>query len=344
MRARNIKPGIFKNEQLAACSIGARWLFPGLWCLADWCGRLEDRPLRIKMEIFPADGIAVEPLLEELVGAGLIVRYRASGPDGEQGYIWIPKFRRHQTPHQNERCIPSRIPACPEDDEGDLKKGSLESGVCRKGKVMDNGQLTMDNGERKAMDDGERRTTIVLREDSGSAPGVERECDRSTRAESRILNPESGMLNADTRKPNPESGKRNGESPRGAVSVSAVLPGVGFDGGLAGRQVTLGRLMALGDGAEYGPWWEVVLARMAACDGLGVVLEALQRAEDAQDAVVRKAKDMGLLSKPQNFVAAACGKWLKAHGSGLPRPPGPSRVVAPGGNGLDGRRGFGGRM
>lgn len=312
MRARNIKPGIFKNEQLAACSIGARWLFPGLWCLADWCGRLEDRPLRIKMEIFPADGIAVDPLLDELVAAGLIVRYRAAGPDGEQGYIWIPKFRRHQTPHQNERCVPSRIPACPEDDEGDLKKA----------RVMDNGQLTMDNG--RAMDNGEGKAPIVLQDDSWSALGVAQACDQSTRAESRYLNPESGMLNADTRKPKAESGK-----PRSAVSVSAVLPGLGFDGGGAGREGTLARLMALGDGAEYRPWWEAVLNRMAACEGLGIMLEALQRAEDAQDPVVRKAKDMGLLSKPQNFVAAVCGEWLKARGSGLPRPPGPSRLVEP---------------
>ena len=33
-RARNIKPGFYKNEDLAECSLTARFIFPGLWMLA----------------------------------------------------------------------------------------------------------------------------------------------------------------------------------------------------------------------------------------------------------------------------------------------------------------------
>lgn len=44
MRARDIKPGFFKNDQLADCSMAARLLFPGLWMMADREGRLENRP------------------------------------------------------------------------------------------------------------------------------------------------------------------------------------------------------------------------------------------------------------------------------------------------------------
>ena len=109
MRARNIKPGFYKNEDLAECSLEARLLFPGLWMLADRMGRLEYRPKKIKGEIFPFDNIDVAMLLEELSQWGLIKIYDAGG----KKYIWIPNFLNHQQPHRNEK--PSEIPAHHED-------------------------------------------------------------------------------------------------------------------------------------------------------------------------------------------------------------------------------------
>lgn len=97
-RARNIKPGFYKNEDLAECSLAARLLAPGLWMLADKEGRLEDRPKRIKGEIFPYDNIEVETLLEELARVKHITRYN----HGEQRFIQINKFTEHQRPHNNE--------------------------------------------------------------------------------------------------------------------------------------------------------------------------------------------------------------------------------------------------
>ena len=44
MRARNLKPSIFKNELLAVADPLYTLVFEGLWCLADREGRLEDRP------------------------------------------------------------------------------------------------------------------------------------------------------------------------------------------------------------------------------------------------------------------------------------------------------------
>lgn len=106
MRARNLKPGFFVNEQLAECCFAARLLFEGLWCLADRAGRLCDKPRRIKAQVFPYDDVDVDELLNELSCNGLIVRYEV---DGER-YIEIPKFLVHQRPHQNESpsCIPPR--------------------------------------------------------------------------------------------------------------------------------------------------------------------------------------------------------------------------------------------
>lgn len=109
-RARNLKPGFFKNEFLNTLSMEARLLFAGLWTLADREGRLEDRPLRIKMELFPLDTLDVNDLLSELhnsVGE-FIKRYEVDG----QKYIQILNFKKHQNPHHREN--PSVIPGMPE--------------------------------------------------------------------------------------------------------------------------------------------------------------------------------------------------------------------------------------
>ncbi len=105
MRARNIKPGFFKNEALAECSQLARLLFAGLWCLADREGRLEDRPKRIRAELLPYDDGSVEDLLSELHEAGFILRYAASGGR----FIQVVNFTKHQNPHHREGA--STIPA-----------------------------------------------------------------------------------------------------------------------------------------------------------------------------------------------------------------------------------------
>ena len=104
MRARNIKPGFFKNEELAELPYEGRLLFIGLWCLADREGRLEDRPKRIKGELFSFDSVDVDKLLNQLASLNLIIRYEVGGLK----YIEIPKFSTHQNPHYKEN--PSIIP------------------------------------------------------------------------------------------------------------------------------------------------------------------------------------------------------------------------------------------
>lgn len=98
-RARNIKPAFFANEELAELPFEARLLFIGLWTLADREGRLEDRPKRIKMAVFPADNIDVEPSLDGLNRGGLIERYTIDGVS----VIQIPNFAKHQRPHVAEK-------------------------------------------------------------------------------------------------------------------------------------------------------------------------------------------------------------------------------------------------
>jgi hypothetical protein len=104
-RARNIKPGFFKNDVLADCPPLARLLFAGLWCEADREGRLEDRPKRIKAECLPYDDCDVDSLLLALADHGFILRYLS----GEDKYIQILAFDKHQNPHCKEAI--STIPA-----------------------------------------------------------------------------------------------------------------------------------------------------------------------------------------------------------------------------------------
>jgi hypothetical protein len=111
-RARNIKPGFFKNEDLAECSPWARLCFAGLWTLADREGRLEDRPKRIKGELFAYDTVEVEQLLAELAAHGFILRYQAGDIDA----IQIVEFNRHQTPHYSEKRSVIKAPSLQELD------------------------------------------------------------------------------------------------------------------------------------------------------------------------------------------------------------------------------------
>lgn len=104
-RARNIKPGFFKNDRLAECGPLTRILFAALWCEADREGRLEDRPKRIKAECLPYDDCNVDVMLDELAARDFIVRYT----NGKDRFIQVLAFNKHQNPHIREPA--SLIPA-----------------------------------------------------------------------------------------------------------------------------------------------------------------------------------------------------------------------------------------
>jgi uncharacterized phage protein (TIGR02220 family) len=99
-RARNIKPGLFKNEILGVEDPIISLLFIGLWTLADKAGRIEDRPLRIKGELFPyREKLDVDRYLTKLEQLGFIIRYSHN----ELRLIQIVNFLKHQNPHHTEK-------------------------------------------------------------------------------------------------------------------------------------------------------------------------------------------------------------------------------------------------
>lgn len=97
-RARNIKPGFFTNEDLCELPPLTRLLFIGLWTEADREGRLEDRPSRLKMRVFPMDTFDVDEALSRLAEKNFITRYEVGG----QRLIQISAWHKHQRPHAQE--------------------------------------------------------------------------------------------------------------------------------------------------------------------------------------------------------------------------------------------------
>lgn len=97
-RARNLKPGFFKNDELAETGPLGMLLFEGLWTIADRAGRLEDRPLRIKAEVLPYFDADVDGLLSDLAERGFVRRYEAGG----KRIVQVENFGKHQTPHPKE--------------------------------------------------------------------------------------------------------------------------------------------------------------------------------------------------------------------------------------------------
>lgn len=103
-RSRNIKPGFFTNEDLVELDFATRLLFAGLWTVADKEGRLQDRPKKIKIDVFPADNLDIDAMLQALHDAKFVVRYEVNGAR----YIQIANWSKHQNPHHTEKA--SEIP------------------------------------------------------------------------------------------------------------------------------------------------------------------------------------------------------------------------------------------
>lgn len=175
-RARNIKPAFFKNELLAELEPFDRLLFIGLWCLADREGRAEDRPKRIKMELFPCDTYDVDAGLNDLAAHGFIRRYHAAG----QSVLLIVNFTKHQTPHGTEK-------------DSDLPD---ENGVITVRERDLNGYVS---GKRRKNNVNLDESNVVVTVDA-AAPDVKALGENALNPEPRILIPES-LTNTGAGKP-----------------------------------------------------------------------------------------------------------------------------------------------
>lgn len=140
-RIRYLKPDFFKDEDLAVHPYWIRLLFAGLWNIADKEGRLEDRPKRIKVDLFPYDNVDINNGLEELAKLKngskrpFIQRYEI---DGER-YIQIVNWNKHQKPHHTEQ--ESKIPIPPTLNTMGMEKGMEKQHEA--GNELRNGEATV---------------------------------------------------------------------------------------------------------------------------------------------------------------------------------------------------------
>lgn len=113
-RTRQLKHDFFLDEQLSGMDPYARLTFAGLWLLADREGRLEDRPAKIKAQLFPYENIDMEQMLL-ILACGFIRRYSVKGDK----YIEIKDFKIHQHIHRDEKD--SVFPSAPAEKKKTLK-------------------------------------------------------------------------------------------------------------------------------------------------------------------------------------------------------------------------------
>jgi hypothetical protein len=91
-RIRTIKPEFWTDERLTECSLSARLMLIGMLNFADDNGNQPYSAKRLKMQIFPADAIDTQPLLDELLKQGLVIEYSVS----DEKFLHIKGFRKHQ--------------------------------------------------------------------------------------------------------------------------------------------------------------------------------------------------------------------------------------------------------
>lgn len=139
-RIRYIKPDFFKDEDIAQLDHKTRLFYIGLWGLADKAGRLEDRPLRLKVEIFPYENIDAEKCLSNLAQPKptskqpFIIRYEFDS----KRYIQIVAWDKHQKPHHTE--ADSQIPPAPPYGDG---KGNGDGECVERITELRNGEGTV---------------------------------------------------------------------------------------------------------------------------------------------------------------------------------------------------------
>lgn len=126
-RIRTIKPDFWTDEKLTECSLSARLLFIGTWNFADDNGNFQASAKKLKMQIFPADNIDCQPLIDELITHGVLIEYSVNG----EKFLHIKGFKKHQVIN---RPSSSSIPTPDFSDDSVSAQGVLIDGKEGKGK------------------------------------------------------------------------------------------------------------------------------------------------------------------------------------------------------------------
>ena len=111
MKKRNFNPELFSDDKLGECGVYALPLYLGLLCQSDSDGKLEDRPAKIKVKIFPYFDLDINLELNKLASCGFIDRYEVDGIK----VIKIINFENLGITYNNEKA--SGLPEKPATDQ-----------------------------------------------------------------------------------------------------------------------------------------------------------------------------------------------------------------------------------
>ena len=105
-RIRTVKPEFWTDPVMVQLTPLARLFYIGTWNFA-MCdqGHLEDDPMRLKLQILPAENVDVSDLIDALVGSGRLARIEVNG----EPFLHIKNLAEHQK--VDGRWTP-RCPAC----------------------------------------------------------------------------------------------------------------------------------------------------------------------------------------------------------------------------------------
>lgn len=101
-RIRSIHPGLWTDEAFVALNPFARLLFMGIWNECDDMGSFAWSPLGLKMKILPADNADANVLLDEMIAAGIVMRYESGG----KAYGAVRNFCQFQRPKKPNSTFP----------------------------------------------------------------------------------------------------------------------------------------------------------------------------------------------------------------------------------------------
>lgn len=128
-RIRTIKPDFWTDEKLTDCSMSARLLFIGMLNFADDNGNIVASAKKLKMQVFPADNIECQPLINELIAHGRVIEYSVSGSK----YLNIKGFKKHQVINRPSK---SNIPDINFNDDSVSAAGEVADGREGKGREV----------------------------------------------------------------------------------------------------------------------------------------------------------------------------------------------------------------
>lgn len=135
-RIRTIKPGFFRDHDIAKLPLSARLTFIGLWTYVDDEGRGVDDPRLVKGDLWQLDDKhtvkKVDQDLQILAKAGRIERYEMNG----RRYLRVVKWKQHQKINRpSDSVIPASFsersgkpPVPPTEDSGQEGKGMERKG------------------------------------------------------------------------------------------------------------------------------------------------------------------------------------------------------------------------